>query len=83
MSNGNVTLPPERINNVHKIFMTEKQKQAVMFYVYLQNVKSATGPHVTVTVSLSNNTSMNVLLKRACETNCHQLSTQTYIVHNV
>jgi len=48
-----------------------------MFYVYLQNIKSATGLKVTVTVSLSRNISMNVLLKCACETDCHQLSTQT------
>jgi len=56
-----------------------------MFYIYFQNIKSATGPHVTVTVSLSHNTSINVLFKHSCETDCRQLSTQTqtHSVHNV
>ena len=45
-----------------------------MFYIYLQNIKSATGPHVIVTDSLSRNISMKVLLKRAREMNCRQLS---------
>ena len=54
-----------------------------MFYIYLQNMKSATGPHVTVTASLSCYTSMNMLLKRARETDYRQLSTQTHSVHNV
>ena len=35
----------------HKTYMTEKYKQVVMFYVYLRKIKSATGPHVTVTVN--------------------------------
>jgi len=42
-----------------------------------------TGPHFTVTVSLSRYISMNVLFKRACEMDCHQLSTQTYCVLDV
>jgi len=48
-----------------------------MFYVYLQNIKSATEPHVIVTVSLSRNISMNVLLKSARKTDCHKLSTDS------
>jgi len=63
--------------------MTEKSTQVVMFDIYFQNIKSASGSHVTVTVSLSCYTSMNVLLKCARETDRHQLSTQTHSVHNV
>jgi len=49
----------------HKTFMAEKYKQVVMFYVYSRNIKRATKPHVTLTVSLSRNISMNMLLERA------------------
>jgi len=39
-------------------------------------------PYITVTVSLSRNTSMNVLLKCACETDCCRVSTQTEAAHH-
>ena len=61
----------------------DRRKVETIFYVHFQNIKSATGPHVTVTVSLSRNTSTNVLLKCGRETDCHQLYTQVHSVHNV
>jgi len=65
--------------------MAEKNKQIVMFYVYLRNIKSATKPHVTLTVSLtlfsSRNISINMLLERAQETGRRRLSAQTHSVH--